>query len=102
MRDQAGPKISKWPFFLGDFLLVSLAGLIYFRSDVPLGFCQVGLIVFCVVAGACLAIVPFLLEYRVMAKLAEANALEDVVGQMRNLENIAQQIAGATARWQSV
>jgi molecular chaperone GrpE (heat shock protein) len=102
MRDQAEPKLSKWAFFLGDFLLVVVAGSIYSKSNVPLGPWQLGLIVFCVAAGASLAILPFLLEYQVSAKLAQAGALTDVVAQIRSLESVAEQIAGATARWQSV
>ncbi len=102
MSNQVEPKISKWAFFLGDILLVAVAGAIYLKSNVPLGPWQLGLIVVCVAAGASLSILPFLLEYQVSARLAEADALTDVVGQIKGLESIAEQIAGATARWQSV
>jgi molecular chaperone GrpE (heat shock protein) len=102
MRGQTEIRISKWAFFLGDLLLVGTAALIYYRSSLPLGLGQVGLIVLCVAMGAALAILPFLLEYRVLARLAESEALADVVGQIKNIEGLAAQIASATARWQSV
>jgi len=102
MRDPKETRLSKWAFFLGDFLLLGAAGLIYSKSSLPLGAWQIGFIVLCVAAGAWLAVLPFLLEYRVVARFAEADALADVVGQITSLESIAEQITGATARWQSV
>jgi molecular chaperone GrpE (heat shock protein) len=102
MRDQTEPKLPKWPFFVGDILLVGVGGMIYSKSNLPLSGWQVGSIVFCVAAGASLAILPFLLEYRLVTKVAEAAALTEVVDQIKGLQTIAEQIAGATARWQSV
>lgn len=102
MRDQTEPRINKWAFFLGDLLLVGTAGALYWKSSLPLGIGQAWLIVVCVASGAFLASLPFLLEYRVTGKLAEAEALTDVVSQLKNLENLAEQITGATSRWQSV
>ena len=105
MSEQLQPKLSKWPFFLGDALLFGTAGFVYLvssKSTTPLAPWQVVLIVLCVAGGAWLSILPFLLEYRVIAKLAEANALTTVSAQMQNLEALAAQIAGATSRWQTV
>jgi molecular chaperone GrpE (heat shock protein) len=102
MRDSLSPKLSKWPFFLGDLLMVGCAGLIYTQSNGPLSLWQQALIVGSVAGGALLAILPFLLEYRLLARLVEAERLVDVVGQIRNMESIAEQITTATARWQGV
>ena len=102
MHDTPPPKIAKWSFFLGDVLLVGAAGLIYSRSSLPFGVWDAALIVLSIGAGAVLAILPFVLEYRVVARACEAEGLTDAVEQIRNLEMIAQQITGATARWQSV
>jgi len=102
MRDRIEPGLPKWAFFLGDLLLAGVAGLIYFKSSLPLGAGQAAVMVVCVGGGALLSILPFILEYRVAAKLAETAALTDVVGQINKLENLADQIAGATGRWQSV
>jgi molecular chaperone GrpE (heat shock protein) len=102
MRDQKEPVLSKWAFFLGDLLLVGTAVLIYCKTTFPLGLWQGGLIVVSVAGAAILGVLPFLLEYRVASKLAETEALTDVVSQVKNLDAIAEQITGATARWQSV
>jgi len=102
MRDRIEPQLSKWAFFLGDLLLVGVAGLFYWKSNIPLGIWESGLIVLSVAGGAFLAVLPFVLEYRMASKLAEAEALTEVVSQIRNLESVAERIAGATGRWQSV
>jgi molecular chaperone GrpE (heat shock protein) len=102
MHDAAQPKLAKWSFFLGDLLLVAVAGLIYYRSNLPLGARESALLVVAVGAGAILAILPFILEYRMVARRSEVEGLVGVVGQINNLETIAQQITTATARWQSV
>jgi molecular chaperone GrpE len=102
MQAQMEPRLSKWSFFLGDFLLLGVAGFIYFKSSFPLQAWQTGLIVLCVGCGAWLAVLPFVLEYRLIARLSEAGALAEVVGQIKNVEGLAERISGATARWQSV
>jgi len=100
MFNQLEPKLSKWPFYLGDALLLGAAYFIYFQSKLPMGPWQIFFVVLCVAGGAWLAIMPFLFEYRVMAKLAEAQALTTVVSQMQNLETLAARISGATGQWQ--
>jgi molecular chaperone GrpE (heat shock protein) len=82
--------------------LVGVAALFFWKSTLPLGIWEGGLIVSSVAAGAFLAILPFVLEYRMASKLAESEALADVVGQIKHLENLAERIGAATARWQSV
>ena len=102
MRAQAEPRISKWPFMLADGLLLGLAGFIYYQSTLPMGPWQIAFVIICVAGGACLAIMPFLLEYRVVAKLAEAQALATVVAQLQKLDTVAAQIGNATGQWQAV
>jgi molecular chaperone GrpE (heat shock protein) len=101
MRDPIEVNLSKWPFVCGDLLLVGAAGFIYRQSTLPMGPWQIAFVVLCVAGGAWLGIMPFLLEYRTLVKLAEARGLTTVVAQMQNLETIAGQIAGATGRWQN-
>jgi molecular chaperone GrpE (heat shock protein) len=100
MLDQIQPKLSKWPFYLGDALLVGAAYFTYFQSKLPMGPWQIFFVVVCVAGGAWLAIMPFLLEYRVLVKLAEARALTTVMSQMQNLEGLTAQINSATGQWQ--
>lgn len=102
MADPTQPRIPKWSFFIGDLLLLGSAGLIYSKSASPLGVWPGALIVFGVALGATLAILPFVLEYRLLARLAETERLSSAVEQISNLETIAEKISGATARWQGV
>jgi molecular chaperone GrpE (heat shock protein) len=102
MRDQKALAVPKWGFFLGDALLVGAAVLIYSKAEAPLGIWQGGLILLGVGTGAFLTILPYVLEYRVLARLAENQALTDAVEQIQNLQKVGEQIAAATARWQSV
>jgi molecular chaperone GrpE (heat shock protein) len=102
MTDQSRPSLAKWPFFLGDAVLLGTAFYISAQWKGPMSLVPLSLIVFCVAAGAVLAIVPAVLEYRMEGKVAEAAALNSVVAQIQNLESIAGQIAGATSQWQNV
>jgi molecular chaperone GrpE (heat shock protein) len=102
MRDQMEFKLHKVPFFVGDLMLLGAAFFIYFQSKLPMGAWQIFFIVLCVAGGAMLGIMPFLLEYRLALKLAEANALAGVVPQIQNVQGVAQQIASATNHWQTV
>jgi molecular chaperone GrpE (heat shock protein) len=55
-----------------------------------------------VAMGAWLMAVPFILEYRAALRLAEAAGLASTVGQLQQLETIADRISHATGLWQSV
>lgn len=99
MSDLNAPKLSKWPFFLGDALLLGMACFICYQSKFALGHWELCFVVLCVVGGALLGIAPFLLEYDALVKVAEAGGLTTVVSQLKNLEGIAGQISGATGRW---
>lgn len=102
MHDSTGPRLAKWPFFLGNVLLLALAWFICHHTKLPLGPWEVLACVGCVGLGAFFSIWPFLLEYRSAAKLVETAALTNVVAQVQNLEQLATQIGNATAQWQSV
>jgi molecular chaperone GrpE (heat shock protein) len=102
MRDQMEFKLHKTPFVIGDVMLLGAAFFIYFQSKLPMGAWQIFFIVLCVAGGAVLGIMPFLLEYRLALKLAEANALADVVPQIQSVQGVAQQISSATGQWQTV
>ena len=102
MRDQIEYKLHKLPFFAGDLMLLGAAYFIYFQSKQPMGAWQIFFVVLCVAGAAALGIMPFLLEYRLALKLAEANALAGVVPQIQNVQGVAQQITSATTQWQSV
>jgi len=100
MSDLNAPPLAKWPFFLGDAVLLGMAIFITYQCKLPLGHWELCFVVLCVAGGMLLGIAPFLLEYDALVKLTEANALTTVVSQLHNLEGIAAQISGATSRWQ--
>jgi molecular chaperone GrpE (heat shock protein) len=100
MSDPIAPKLPKWPFYLGDGLLLGAAYFIWHQTRLTMGHWELCLAVLCIGAGALLGIAPFILEYRANMKLAEAGALTTVVSQIHDLESIAGQISGATGKWQ--
>ena len=102
MSELNAPKLSKWPFLLGDGLLVGMACFICFQSKFALGHWELCFVVLCVVGGALLGIAPFLLEYDALVKVVEAGSLTTVVSQLQDLQGIAGQISGATSQWQDV
>jgi molecular chaperone GrpE (heat shock protein) len=102
MTELTRPTVPKWPFFLGDGCMLALAWFIHWESRLPLSAFTIGAIIVCVALGAFLAIIPFLLEYRISLRLLETEALTDVVTQVKNLDDIAAQIKFATGQWQTV
>jgi molecular chaperone GrpE (heat shock protein) len=102
MRDAVAPRISKWPFLAGDVLLLGTAYFTCLARKPSPELAELSLAAACILAGAVLAVVPFILEYRALVRLAEADALTTVVSQVQGIEAIAAQIAGATGRWQNV
>lgn len=102
MSEQTRPTVPKWPFFIGDAFMLGVACFVYFQSKYPLPHFAIGAICACVALGALLAVLPFILEYRISVKLAESESLTTAVAQMKNLEDIATQINLATGLWQTV
>ncbi len=101
MHDHIVPKLPKWPFFLGDALLLGLAGYICFQTKSPLGQLEIIASVACVAIGSGLGILPFLSEYRAGMKVAQAENLAGAVAKIQNLEQVATQISSATNHWQT-
>ena len=102
MKKHVELKLVKWPFFAGDAVLLGVAWLIYSQSKLPMGPWEIFFCVLAVALGASLGVAPFLLEYRAVAKLAEAGALADTVAQIQHLDLVAIQINRATAQWLGV
>jgi molecular chaperone GrpE (heat shock protein) len=102
MHNPMAPKLSKWPFVVGDVLLLGLASLIFIQSKPPMGPWEVLSCTLCAVVGAGCAALPFILEYRVLVKLILADHLLSVTAEIQKLEHLADQIRTATSRWQTV
>jgi molecular chaperone GrpE (heat shock protein) len=96
------PKTTKWPYLLGDVLLLGLAGWIVARQPHPLAPVPLCLVAGCVLAGAWLCVMPFRAEYDAARRLAESDSLTTIVGQISRLQAVADQISLATAQWQTV
>ena len=101
MRDHIVPKLPKWPFFIGDALMLGLAGYICYQSKLPLAHFELACIVVCVTVGVIIGIQPFLSEHRAIVKVAQAENLSSAMTQIQNLEQVAAQISSATNHWQT-
>jgi len=86
MSELSAPKLSKWPFLLGDALLLALAVFIACQRGFASGVVEVTLLVLCVAGAALLGITPYLLEYGALVKVVEAGALTSVTAQIKDLE----------------
>lgn len=102
MSDLVVPKISKWPFFVGDFLLLGMAGLVLWQGASPLVVWEMLVMAICVGLGAGLGVTPFILEYQHFTKLAQVERLQRSLLQVHKIETVGRQIASATASWQAV
>jgi len=94
------PKLSKWPFYLGDLLLLVLAAWIMKQSPEPYRATTLLFVVVCVGTGAWLSVTPFLTQFRASLKFAESDTLITTVAQIENLQRVGEQITTATAQWQ--
>ena len=94
-------KVPKWPFFLADALLLAFGYMFVWRAPHLVDHWQ-WVAVVCVALGAVLGIVPFILDYHVMGKLIEVNALGAVSDKIEHLNQFSAQISAATARWAAV
>jgi molecular chaperone GrpE (heat shock protein) len=102
MNNQIEPKLVKWPFLVGDAVLLGLACAIYSQGELPMGSWEILSCVVAVALGALLGVTPFLLEHRAAVRLTEVGALTSTVAQIQNLDVIANQISSATAQWLGV
>lgn len=94
--------MAKWPFWVGDLLLLLVAGWVVHRQPVQLDAWQATLVVGSVALGAWLGAMPFVMEYRAALRFAEADRLTSTVAQIEKLEAVGDMIKIATGQWQTV
>jgi molecular chaperone GrpE (heat shock protein) len=99
MTDMRDWKIPKWPFLLGDVLLLAFAYLIVWKSPHPIGKWEILACFAAAALASLIGIVPFLLDYRATGKAIEVNALGAVADKIQNLGKLAEQISSATNQW---
>lgn len=101
MSNSPAPNSAKWPFLLGDLLLVVAAGAIVAQGR-PLGAWQAIAVVAAVALGAWILIQPFLKDQDIAGQLEELNRLGDTVKQINKLEEAADRIGRASSNWQGI
>jgi len=95
-------KIPKWPFLLGDALLLGFASYFIWQSPHPISQWETIACVASAAVGALLGITPFLLDHRAVLRLVDVNALGEVAGKIQDLERLANRITAATNEWTNV
>jgi molecular chaperone GrpE (heat shock protein) len=101
MQNTGPLTVPKWPFFAGDACMVALAAFIYFQGKGPLAPWEILALGACVTLGVLLAVLPFIMEYRGLVKLVEADKVGSAVEKIRNLETIAAQVGNVSNLWQN-
>jgi molecular chaperone GrpE (heat shock protein) len=99
MNDSKHWTVSKWPFLLGDALLIAVAYFLVQHAPHPIGRWEIVTASACVALGAILGAMPFILDYRAIVKVIEASALGSIAEKIQNLEKLAAQINTATNEW---
>src|SRR5579871_6335954 len=105
MKDSIAPSLAKSPFFVANAVLLTLALFTVRQFRHPIGAAEVFACLACVTLGAFFSIWPYILEYRLAAKLVESKALtslSSVISQVQNIEQVAARVDGATAKWTTV
>lgn len=92
--DDSKTTLSKWPFILGDVLLVGIALAIAVLGDWQLSNWQVASCVMAVALGAGLYVLPFIVEFRVRV----AEEVQDRNAELRILERHVQNTVLETER----
>jgi molecular chaperone GrpE (heat shock protein) len=90
----------RWPFFMGNVLMLVAAYFVYRLGRTPLTSGEVIALCACISMGAWLGVLPFVLEHRGRLKLIDAGALGSTLEKIQNLDHVAAQITSATNQWE--
>ena len=99
VTDATNWKIPKWPFLLGDALLLGIAYFIVWKAPAPVSPEEIIACLATAALGTVLGVAPFILDYRAVLRLVDVNALGEVAGKIQDLERLAAQINAATNEW---
>ena len=100
MNDPLKWNVPKLPFWAANVILI-VVGFLFARLA-PHSLAHWEVFIACVTIGAGIAIIPYVLDYRAMAKIIEINALGAVSEKIQSLEQFCAQISAATGRWAAV
>jgi hypothetical protein len=93
--------IVKWPFFAGDGLCIATAAAILLLAEQPLARGVTAAAVVCLLIGAFLAIMPYLIGHEVRLRMAEASVHASIEGQIRKATGFAEQLNHSVSRSQA-
>ena len=103
MSSQFGvPQIRKWPFVVGDLLLIGVAVWIFYTNDYAPAGGDLGMIVACLGLGVFISVLPFMAEFREESRRFDANEFRSTLDQIRQLEGVGDRLDAVTAQWEAV
>lgn len=91
------PKLTPWPFIAGDLLLLATAYFIASQARAPLNGLPLACVAACVICGALLAIIPFLLNYTQARDAALAERQNEIAALAQTTATSAEQLGIAVA-----
>lgn len=94
---EEAPKLSKLPFIVGDLALLGAAALIATRSANPITPSEMLAITICVVLGATLLVIPFLVNYARRQDAVLGERQNQIAALARTTSESAEQISIAVA-----
>lgn len=95
------PPVPRWPFYLGDIILLGMACIAILYGGVPLPTANVVIAVACTLAGIGLLLAPYLLEYEAKLKIAVQTSRDLSEAQAKRLTHVAEQLNNVISRGQS-
>ena len=99
MSDSKAPKIPKWPFIVGDVVLLLTAVLLLNKIDGEFGLLEAFWCIACVGGGAWIMVLPFLKEFQAQTELSEIKHLAASVDKIDSLELLLKRVENATEQW---
>lgn len=102
MQETVPSRLPRWAFFGGDAVLLAAAVYWVWQAPVPLPASVIWGSSLCLVVGACLGVLPYVLEYRAVCRQWEAATLAEGLTHARHAETVARRIAEATDNWQAI
>jgi hypothetical protein len=94
---EEAPKLSKLPFIVGDLALLGAAALVATRSANPITPSEMLAITLCVVLGAALLVIPFLVNYARRQDAVLSDRQNQIAALARTTSESAEQISIAVA-----
>jgi molecular chaperone GrpE (heat shock protein) len=88
-----------WPFLAADAFFLALAVLLLQQGHKPLLWWEAMFLVASVAAGAWCFLFPLLRRNQDEQALAQAQLLTEALNQIKNIDQVAAQITGATNQW---